>query len=66
MEQPANTPVPREETGEIPSRRRLIKLLAAAGGAVALSSLPNQWKTPVVEVGALPAHAQVSREQVAF
>ncbi len=40
------------------SRRDALKTLAALSGAVALSSLPNKWNTPLVEVGALPAHAQ--------
>jgi hypothetical protein len=42
------------------SRRDALKTLTAITGAVTLSSLPNQWETPLVEVGALPAHAQVS------
>jgi len=43
------------------SRRRLLKVLAAAGGAVAASTLlPDKWARPVVEVGMLPAHAQVT------
>jgi hypothetical protein len=42
------------------SRRQLLKILVAAAGAAALASAPNKWKTPVVEVGALPAHAQTS------
>ena len=43
------------------SRRRLLKILAASGGAVAASSLLlEKWTRPVVEVGVLPAHAQVS------
>ncbi len=42
------------------TRRELLKALLAASGAAALSTVPNQWKTPVVEVGALPAHAQGS------
>ena len=40
------------------SRRQLLQILAAAAGAAALSSVPNKWKTPVVDVGMLPAHAQ--------
>ena len=40
------------------SRRQLLKVLAAAAGTAVLSSVPNKWKTPVVEVGMLPAHAQ--------
>ena len=42
------------------SRRELLKLLAAATGAAAISTIPNKWVTPIVEIGALPAHAQGS------
>ncbi len=43
------------------SRRQLLKALIASGGAVtAATLLPCEWRTPVVEVGVLPAHAQVS------
>ncbi len=42
------------------TRRELLKILTAAGGAAALASVPSAWKTPVVEVGAIPAHAQGS------
>ena len=42
------------------TRRQLIKILAAATGTAVLSSVPNRWKTPIVEVGVLPAHAQGS------
>ncbi|RME74252.1 MAG: twin-arginine translocation signal domain-containing protein, partial [Chloroflexi bacterium] len=41
------------------SRRQALKTLAAITGAVSLASLPN-WEKPVIEVGALPAHAQTS------
>lgn len=42
-------------------RRQLLKLLAATGGSLALSTtLPVKWAEPVVEVGMLPAHAQAS------
>ncbi len=42
-------------------RRRLLKALAAGGGAMAGAALlPGRWAKPVVEVGVLPAHAQVS------
>jgi hypothetical protein len=40
------------------SRRHLLKILAAAAGTAVLTTVPNKWKTPVVDVGALPAHAQ--------
>ncbi len=42
------------------TRRDALKALAATGGAVALSTLPDKWETPVVEVGTLPAFAQGS------
>ena len=46
---------------ENPGRRKLLKVLAAGGGAVAASSLlPSQWIKPVIEVGYLPVHAQAS------
>lgn len=41
------------------SRRQALKVLAAAGGAIAASTLiPSRWSKPVVEAGVLPAHAQ--------
>lgn len=42
------------------SRRQVLKALIVLGGASTLSALPNKWETPVVEVGALPALAQIS------
>lgn len=42
------------------TRREALKTLAAVTGAATLASLPGQWETPLVEVGALPAHAQTS------
>ncbi len=52
---------PNQETEKVIARRTLLKLLAASGGAVAAKSvLPEQWGTPLVEVGYLPAHAQTS------
>jgi hypothetical protein len=50
----------KENQPEQISRRRLLKALAAAGGAIAASLLPGEWAKPVVEVGVLPAHAQVT------
>lgn len=42
-------------------RRRLLQVMAAAGGAIAVGALlPGQWVKPVVEVGYLPANAQSS------
>lgn len=44
------------------NRRRLIKTLAVGGGtAVITRSLPDNWKRPVVDAVALPAHAQTSQ-----
>lgn len=64
MEQPVNDNVaPPDETKETLSRRRLLKALAATGGAVAGASLlPGEWVKPVIEAGVLPAHAQVTPE----
>lgn len=53
---------PIEIKTETIERRRLLQMLAAAGGAVVLSNfVPGQWVKPVIEVGYLPAHAQVSQ-----
>ncbi len=42
-------------------RRELLKALTATGGAALLAnSLPSEWITPIVEIGTLPAHAQIS------
>jgi hypothetical protein len=52
---------PASETAQKLGRRRLLKVLAATGGAVAASTLlPGEWIRPVVEVGELPVHAQIS------
>ena len=42
------------------SRRDALKILAALTGAAAISGVPAKWATPLVQVGALPAHAQCS------
>lgn len=42
------------------SRRRLIKALVASGLVAAGSTLPGRWLSPAVEIGVLPAHAQIS------
>lgn len=39
-------------------RRRLLKMLTVAGGAIAAGTLlPSEWVEPVMKVGVLPAHA---------
>jgi hypothetical protein len=48
------------------SRRQALKALVAASGATALSSLPQKWEQPLVQVGALPALAQTSPNQYPF
>jgi hypothetical protein len=47
------------------SRREALKIIAASSGAVALAAMP-QWQTPLVEIGALPAHAQGSAGTIQF
>ena len=44
-----------------PARRKVLKTIAAGGGAVALGkSLPEQWSKPVVDSVLVPAHAQAT------
>jgi hypothetical protein len=50
------TPAPEQTL----TRREALKTLAAVTGAATLASLPKQWETPLIEIGALPAHAQGS------
>jgi hypothetical protein len=42
------------------SRREALRALAAAAGAAVLATVPTKWETPLVEIGAIPAHAQSS------
>jgi hypothetical protein len=46
------------------SRRNLLKLISAAGGAIALANLPVHWLKPSVKMGLLPVHAQSSGTHV--
>jgi hypothetical protein len=64
MEDPATTTLSQETSPkETLGRRQLLKAIAATGGAVAASTfLPGEWAKPIVEVGVLPAHAQVSEK----
>ena len=57
-----NVDTPEEECQEQTiSRRKLLKVLAATGGAVAATTLlPSKWAKPIVEVGVLPVHAQAT------
>jgi len=48
------------QTKKVLSRREALKALAAVTGVTVLSSVKNEWKTPLVQVGVLPAHAQAS------
>jgi hypothetical protein len=58
-----NPGAPEEASAITVGRRELLKALAAGGGAIAVGILPDRWIEPVVEAGALPAHAQVSAVQ---
>jgi hypothetical protein len=59
-----NSQQPEEGNEQAISRRRLLKILTATGGAVAASTmLPGEWAKPLVEVGVLSAHAQLSPEE---
>ena len=42
------------------SRREALKALAAVTGAAVLATVPTKWETPLIEIGAIPAHAQGS------
>lgn len=57
---PAEIPATEENTPKSWGRRELLKALAATGGAIALSNVPNKWNKPEVGFGVLPAHAQAS------
>ena len=49
------------------NRRKLLKILVASGSAVVASTMiPGKWLKPVVEMGVLPAHAQLSGAPLAI
>jgi len=48
------------QTRKTLSRRDALKTLAAVTGVAVLASVKNEWETPLVQVGVLPAHAQAS------
>ncbi len=55
-----------EVSPENNERRKVLKKLAIGSAAIAgCSVLPNKWTSPMVEFGALPAHAVTSGETVA-
>lgn len=62
MTQPTNIQAaPEESPQRALARRELLKALAVSGGTIAASTIiPGQWAKPVIEVGLLPAHAQIS------
>jgi hypothetical protein len=43
-----------------PSRRQLLKILAAGGVVAGASMLPSKWKSPALKTNILPAHAQTT------
>lgn len=62
METTEDRPLP-ESNDDLanPERRRLLKTLAAGGGALAAASMvPERWSRGVIDVGTTSAHAQVS------
>lgn len=46
------------------TRRRLLGALTFAGGTLAAKGLPERWTRPAVEAVVLPAHAQMSPDQM--
>ena len=49
------------KTEQAPSRRRLLKALAGAGGVFAAGAfLPQKWTSPIVSRVIVPAHAQAT------
>ncbi|HEX8681330.1 MAG TPA: hypothetical protein VF707_03385 [Ardenticatenaceae bacterium] len=59
QENPINQP-PVSTKKERVSRRDLLKIAAATGGVFTLGHVPSKWSTPLVEVGYLSAHAQMT------
>ncbi|MBT3294091.1 MAG: hypothetical protein HN919_12070 [Verrucomicrobia bacterium] len=53
------------ETLRIMGRRSLLKNLAKVGGVAAVASvLPSEWVKPVLDIAVLPAHAQLTQDDV--
>jgi hypothetical protein len=63
MENTPNNKVENSPEVQNPSRRRLLKFLAAGGAVTAVSLLPGKWSSPSIKSGVLPAHAQVTQQQ---
>jgi hypothetical protein len=60
-EYPLKDGAPEGHQARAVGRRQLLKTLVTAGGTVTASMLlPSSWIKPDIEVGVLPAHAQVS------
>ena len=46
------------------ARRKLVKtLIASAGAATFMKTLPNDWHRPVIDVVTLPAHALTTNKK---
>lgn len=46
-------------------RRKLLKVIVATSGAAAASLLlPDKWTKPIIDLGTVPAHAQMSGETI--
>jgi hypothetical protein len=56
-----------ENMDQMVSRRRMLKTMGITAGTVAVSTLvPGKWIKPVIDVGMLPAHAQMSQPMADF
>ncbi len=58
-----DTPRTKSTPDENISRRKILKAVAALGGAFAGTALvPGKWSSPVVDLGVVPAHAQANSD----